>query len=47
MPFAKQRKPLSFSREEMDRLNRLRRSRSEEKRKVVRASILLDSLAAE
>jgi transposase len=45
MPFVKLRKPLSFSPEEMDRLNRLRRSRSEEKRKVVRASILLDSLA--
>jgi len=45
MPFVKQRKPLSFSSEEMDRLNRLRRSRSEEKRKVVRASILMDSLA--
>ena len=45
MPFAKQRKPLSFLPEEMDRLNRLQRSRSEEKRKVMRASILLDSLA--
>ena len=45
MPFAKKRKSLSFSQEEMDGLNRLRRSRSEEKRKVVRASILLDSLA--
>jgi transposase len=44
MPFVKQRQPLSFSPEEMDRLNRLRRSRSEEKRKVLRASILLDSL---
>ena len=33
MPFVKQRKPLSFSPEEMDRLNRSRRSRSEEKRK--------------
>lgn len=45
MPFVKQRKPLSFSSEETSQLNRLRRSRSEEKRKVVRASILLDSLA--
>ena len=45
MPFAKQRKALSFLPEEMDRLNRLQRSRSEEKRKVMRASILLDSLA--
>jgi transposase len=44
MPFAKRRNPLSFSPEELERLTRLRRSRSQEKRKVLRASILLDSL---
>jgi transposase len=44
MPFAKRRNPLSFSPEEFERLTRLRRSRSQEKRKVLRASILLDSL---
>jgi len=45
MPFAKRRNPLSFSPEELERLTRLRRSRSQERRKVLRASILLDSLA--
>ena len=44
MPFAKRRKPLCFTPEELERLIRLRRSRSEERRKVFRASILLDSL---
>jgi transposase len=44
MPFAKRRKPLCFTPEELERLIRLRRSRSEERRKVLRASILLDSL---
>src|SRR5215831_6775110 len=43
MPFAKRRKPLSFTPDEMERLIRLRRSRSEERRRVLRASILLDS----
>jgi len=45
MPFAKRRNPLSFSPEKLERLTRLRRSRSQERRKVLRASILLDSLA--
>jgi len=44
MPFAKQRKALCFTPEDLQRLIRLRRSRSEERRKVLRASILLDSL---
>src|SRR2546422_8266367 len=44
MPFAKQRKALCFTPEDLQRLMRLRRSRSEERRKVLRASILLDSL---
>ena len=44
MPFAKRRKPLCFTPEDLERLIRLRRSRSEERRKVLRASILLDSL---
>jgi len=44
MPFAKQRKALCFTPEDLQRLIRLRRSRSEERRKVLRASILLDAL---
>ena len=44
MPFAKRRKALCFTPEDLQRLIRLRRSRSEERRKVLRASILLDSL---
>ena len=45
MPFTKRRKPLCFSEEQMDRLRKLQRSRREERRKVMRASILLDSVA--
>ena len=45
MPFTKRRKPLFFSEEEMDRLRNLQRSRRGEQRKVMRASILLDSVA--
>ena len=45
MPFAKRRKPLSFSEEEMARLRSLQRSRREERRKVMRACLLLDSVA--
>ena len=45
MPFTKRRKPLFFSEEEMDRLRKLQRSRRGEQRKVMRASVLLDSVA--
>ena len=45
MPFTKRRKPLFFSREEMDRLRNLQRSRRGEQRGVMRASLLLDSVA--
>jgi len=44
MPFPKLRKPLAFSSEEMERLTLLRNSRREQKRTVIRASILLDSV---
>lgn len=44
MPFPKLRKPLAFSSEELDRLTRLRHSRREQRRTVLRASILLDSV---
>src|SRR6266446_2430922 len=45
MPFTKRRKPLFFSEEEMDRLRNVQRSRRGEQRKVMRASVLLDSVA--
>jgi len=44
MPFKRQRKDLSFTDKEMELLRKLRVSRTEQKRKVVRACILLDSL---
>ena len=44
MPFPKLRKPLAFSSEEMERLTLLRNSRREQRRTVIRASILLDSV---
>ena len=43
MPFAKRRKPLFFSQEEMDRLRKLQGSRRGEERRVMRACLLLDS----
>ena len=42
MPFATKREPLILSAADRERLEELRRSRSEEKRKVLHASILLD-----
>lgn len=45
MPFKKRRKELRFSEAEKDRLKKLSVSRTAEKRKVIRASILLDSIA--
>lgn len=43
MPFVKQRKPLVLGEDEIAQLRRLSRSRTAERRKVLRASILLDS----
>ena len=43
MPFPRKRKPLQFSDDERRKLDSLSRSRTEEKRRTLRASILLDS----
>jgi hypothetical protein len=45
MPFQRQRSALVFSEEELGRLEAIRRSRTEEKRRGIRAGILLDSLS--
>jgi len=42
MPFPKKRRPLVFMQEEVEKLHAIRRSRTEEKRRTVRAGILLD-----
>ena len=47
MPFPKRRKPLQFTEEELRRLESIRKSRTEEKRRTVRAAILLDALAGQ
>lgn len=47
MPFLKRREPLQFTDEELRRLEWLRKSRTEEKRRTLRAAILLDSLAGQ
>lgn len=44
MPFAKKRKLLSFTEEERRMLERIRKSRTEQKRRTVRAAMLLDSV---
>jgi len=44
MPLPKRRQPLQFTDEELGRLESIRKSRTEEKRRTVRAAILLDSL---
>ncbi|MGH9629622.1 MAG: helix-turn-helix domain-containing protein, partial [Bryobacteraceae bacterium] len=41
----RRRRPLQFSDEELRKLESIRRSRTEEKRRTLRAAILLDSLA--
>jgi transposase len=43
MPFSRRRKALTLTAEEQEMLERIRRSRTEEKRRTVRAGILLDS----
>ena len=45
MPFQRRRRPLVFSEDERRMLERLRKSRTEQKRRTVRAAILLDSVA--
>lgn len=45
MPFPKTRKPLTFTDEERRLLEHIRKSRTEQKRRTVRAAILLDSVA--
>src|SRR5260370_15613018 len=45
MPFQRRRRLLVFSEDEERLLERLRKSRTEEKRRTVRAAILLDSVA--
>jgi transposase len=44
MSFPRTRKPLSFTEEQQQMLERIRRSRTEQKRRTVRAAILLDSV---
>src|ERR1022692_4459284 len=45
MPFQRKRRLLVFSEDEQRMLERLRKSRTEQKRRTVRAAILLDSVA--
>jgi transposase len=45
MPFAKRRKALEFTDSDLRKLEALRRSRTEERRRTVRAAILLDARA--
>jgi transposase len=47
MPFPKRRRPLQFTEEELGRLESIRKSRTEEKRRTMRAAILLDALAGQ
>ncbi len=47
MPFPRRRKPLQFTDEERSKLESIRKSRTEEKRRTLRAAILLDSLAGQ
>lgn len=47
MPFPKRRQPLHFTDEELRRLESIRRSRTEEKRRSLRAAILLDALSGQ
>ena len=47
MPFPRKRKALRFTEEERHKLESISRSRTEEKRRTLRASILLDSLSGQ
>src|SRR6266446_5557216 len=47
MPFPRKRKALQFTEQELDKLESIRKSRTEEKRRTVRAAFLLDSLSGQ
>ena len=47
MPFPKKRSPLQFSEQERLKLESIRKSRTEEKRRTLRAAFLLDSLSGQ
>jgi hypothetical protein len=47
MPFPKKRNALQFTEPELRKLQSIRKSRTEEKRRTVRAALLLDSLAGQ
>lgn len=47
MPFPRKRPALQFSEDERTKLDSIRRSRIQEKRRTLRAAILLDSLAGQ
>src|SRR6266567_7356917 len=47
MPFPRKRHTLQFTEQEESKLESLRKSRTEEKRRTVRAAILLDSLSGQ
>src|ERR1700693_1326988 len=47
MPFPRKRKALQFTDPELRRLESIRKSRTEEKRRTVRAALLLDSLSGQ
>lgn len=43
MPFPKKRSPLQFSEQDLRKLESIRKSRTEEKRRTLRAAFLLDT----
>ena len=47
MPFPRKRKALRFTEPELRKLESIRKSRTEEKRRTVRAALLLDSLSGQ
>jgi hypothetical protein len=47
MPFPRRRSPVQFSEQEMLKLESIRKSRTEEKRRTLRAAFLLDSLSGQ
>jgi transposase len=47
MPFPRKRSPVEFSEQEILRLESIRKSRTEEKRRTLRAAFLLDSLSGQ
>src|ERR1700691_2253897 len=47
MPFPRKRSPVQFSEQERLKLESMRKSRTEEKRRTLRAAFLLDSLSGQ